>query len=292
MPACCRGQECEFPNITDLRHKCLTCPTDSNLAHAVCTVEVRRVGAKVVRVGAGDDPPTDKRYIPDSLLSTFGRQNISFHVGGDGGSRGNTQSEVCKSCWNRHARQPETEPEAQSETEPRRIADPSTPAVKAVLEEYVNGEGSSSVRKEAALNSFRMWFKETPPNDPRSRAFFETHIYQTCVDGARGSRGGRGGGGPGRGGPGRGGRGGRGNQGFDLAASLEDADRREGVARGAPPMDRGDVAASAPSARLLRLRENFTPTGVKKKAKAEAAQKKKDAAAKKKAAKTGWGAAL
>jgi len=35
-------------------------------------------------------------------------------------------------------------------------------------------------------------------------------------------------------------------------------------------MDRGDVAASAPSARLLRLRENFTPTGVKKKAKADA----------------------
>ena len=116
MPSCCRGAECEFSHAQEVWHHCLTCPPASNRAHAAW-VEVRQEGMyKVVQVGLGDgQPPTDTRYLPATLLSAYGRLNISRHEGGDGGSRGNARSKVCKSCWNRHAR---------SEAEPEPIQDP------------------------------------------------------------------------------------------------------------------------------------------------------------------------
>ena len=85
------------------------------------------------------------------------------------------QSEVCKSCWNRHAR-------SEAETDSDEIPDD---LVVILLDQCLTCRGTADVRREFILRQLRSHFKETAPNDPRSREFYENRIRSDAESGAR-----------------------------------------------------------------------------------------------------------
>jgi len=266
MSQCCSGNACIFsPSVpVGTTHRCLACPESDNYVHAPCKVQVVPRGGVLVQPRNSDDTPNqDTREFDVRLLSRFGAEKVAHDQFG-----------ICLKCW-------------ESRSQPPLLLEGTAVPIDVVaglFNEWLTG----STRDREAIGQLKLLFNG---DIARARNYFREEFEANAISQANGDRVAREGAFdrpfPRTGGQGPSGRGPaiaadardggvRGNRGFDLPARLQEADRNEGVARGVPPMDRGDLAAGvpagqgAPSARLLRLRENFNPIGVKKKAKAGA----------------------